>query len=307
LAAISGTYEQKKYMDQIRMQPALQGAFLLILCLMAAARCVAQDVPDELTLVPQYAAVAPLSAEAKADRLALAEEVANPISNLASLPLRFTYQDGIGPKHGYTATILAQPLIPFTLGKDWNLIVQTNVPFTYASSVAPTVDSTFGLGDTLQNFYMVPTEPGKRGWIFGAGPAFQWPTATDDKLGTGRWSAGPTAALVRQYKGWTYGIVADQLWSFAGNDSRRDVNNTLLHPLFTYTWPSATSVTLESDSAYDWIAKQWTVPVQLSIAQVAIRGRHPVQLALSGRYFAVKPDGGPDWGIRFSVIILFPN
>jgi len=289
------------------MQSKLIVAFLAMASFALTARSQAQTIGDELTLVPKYAAVAPLSDEEKASRLALAEEVANPISNLASLPLRFTYQDGIGPKHAATVTMLAQPLIPFILGKDWNLIVQTNVPFTYAGSVANGVDSTFGLGDTLQGFYVVPTAPGRRGWIFGIGPVFQWPTATDDKLGTGRWSAGPTGALVRQYKGWTYGIVADQLWSFAGNDSRKDVNTMLLHPLFTYTWPSATSVTLESDSAYDWIAKQWTVPAQLSISQVVIRGRHPIQLSLSGRYFAIKPDGGPDWGIRLSVIFLFPN
>jgi hypothetical protein len=268
---------------------------------------VAEPTFDSFDPMPQYAAVEPLTPEARADRAQLAEDVANPIANLASFPLRFTYQKSVGPKDAYTIGMLAQPLIPFTLSKDWNLVVQTNVPVNYVGSIADGVSSQFGLGDTLQGFYLVPSEPSRRGWIFGVGPAFQWPTATDDSLGTGKWGAGPTGALVRQYKGFTYGIVAHQLWSFAGDANRKDVNITLLHPLITYTWQTGTSLTLESDSSYSWVAKQWSVPLQLSIAQVVIRGKRPLQLALGGRYYVEGPPGGPEWGIRFSVIYLFPK
>jgi hypothetical protein len=262
---------------------------------------------DPMTFRPQFAAAVPLTPEQKADRATLAEEVANPIADLASFPLRFTYQKGVGPKNAYTMGLLAQPTVPFRLNDQWNLIVQTNVPINYLGSPANGVDSTYGLGDTLQGFYVVPVEPSRRGWLLGLGPAFQWPTATDDGLGSGKWSAGPTAAFVRQYKGWTYGGVIDQLWSFAGDDSRTNVNKTLVHPLVTYTWQTGTSLTFDSDSAYDWMAHQWTIPLQLGISQVVIRGRRPIQLTLAGRYFAEGPVGGPEWGIRFSITFLFPK
>jgi hypothetical protein len=237
----------------------------------------------------------------------LAKEVANPIANLARVPLKFTYQTGLGPKHASTVTLLAQPLTPFSLNENWNLLVQTNVPLSYLGSVAHGFDSAFGLGDTVQNFYFVPVEPSRRGWLYGFGPAFQWPTATNDSLGTGKWGAGPTGALVRQYAGWTYGIVADQIWSYAGDDERKRVNIALLHPLMTYTWQTGTSVTAESDSSYDWISHQWTVPVQFSVAQVVMRGRRPVQLSIGGRYYAERHAGAPEWGLQFSVTFLFPK
>jgi hypothetical protein len=262
---------------------------------------------DPLSLEPQYLSIQPLSPEAKANRAQLAEEVASPIANLASLALRFTYAKGLGPKSGYNVNLLVQPLIPISLNKDWNLIVQTSVPVNEVSSIANGIDSRFGLGDTLQSFYLVPDEPGRRGWIFGIGPDFLWPTATNDGLGSGKWGAGPTGAVVRQYHSWTYGIVANQIWSFAGDDERKNVNLTLLHPLVTYTFPTATGITLESDSTYDWMASQWTVPVQLSLSQVVVRGRRPVQIALGGRYYAQRPVGAPDWGVRLSMTFLFPN
>jgi hypothetical protein len=52
-----------------------------------------------------------------------------------------------------------------------------------------------GLNDIQQSLFLSPAKPGKLIW--GVGPIFQFPTATDDSLGQGKWGAGPTAVAVQ--------------------------------------------------------------------------------------------------------------
>jgi len=89
-----------------------------------------------------------------------------------------------------------------------------------------------GLGDINYSVYLSPAAPGKLIW--GVGPSFMLDTATDDQLGSGKWSAGPTAVLLTQPKPWTLGILGRQLWSYAGDDSRADVNQLLHEPFVNY-------------------------------------------------------------------------
>ena len=77
-------------------------------------------------------------------------------------------------------------------------------------------------------------QPTAGGLIWGVGPAFLWPTATDDELGTGKWGVGPTGVGLLQKGPWTYGMLANHIWSFAGDDDRADVNSTFLQPFFAY-------------------------------------------------------------------------
>jgi hypothetical protein len=79
------------------------------------------------------------------------------------------------------------------------------------------------------------------GWIVGAGPVFLYPTATDDLLGTEKWGAGPTFVVLQQRKGWTYGLLFNQIWSFAGEESRQSVNATFLQPFISYVTKTKTT------------------------------------------------------------------
>jgi hypothetical protein len=112
-------------------------------------------------------------------------------------------------------TLNIQPVIPVSLSTDWNLIARIIQPVIYQEELSPGVGSKFGLGDMNPSLFFSPKEP-FYGWIWGAGPVFLLPTATDDALGTGQWAAGPTAVGLRQRGPWTYGLLANHLWSFAG-------------------------------------------------------------------------------------------
>ncbi|MEO8614868.1 MAG: transporter [Luteolibacter sp.] len=249
----------------------------------------------------------PSIARAEDDAAELAKKLSNPIANLISVPLQSNWDFGIGPADATMYTLKIQPVIPFTLNQDWNLITRTILPVIDLESPVAGGDDKFGLGDTTQSFFFSPKAPTSNGWIWGAGPAFLWPTATDDALGSEQWSAGPTVVLLRQDSGWTYGLLANQLWSYAGNDNNEAVNATFLQPFLSYQTKTMTTFGVNTESTYDWTARQWTVPINAYINQMVKIGGQPISFQLGYRYFADGPEGGPDWGLRFGVTFLFPK
>jgi hypothetical protein len=236
----------------------------------------------------------------------LAKKLQNPIANLISVPIQSNWDFGIGHANAMRFTVNVQPVIPFSLTKDWNLITRTIVPFIHAEAPVPGGDEHGGIGDIVQSFFLSPVQP-LAGWIVGAGPVFLYPSASDPVLGSEKWGAGPTAVVLRQEHGFTYGILANHIWSFAGRDSRDDVNATFLQPFLSYTTSSHTTIALNTESTYDWEHRQWTVPIHLQVSQLLKLGKLPIQLTLGGRYYAKRPIGGPDWGFRFVVTFLFPK
>jgi hypothetical protein len=255
--------------------------------------------------IPFYAQEA--AGDDKAADVELAEKLANPIANLISVPIQNNWDFGIGSSSAMRFTANVQPVIPFSLGKDWNLITRTILPIVYAESPVVGGASKFGLGDTVQSFFFSPKAPTSGGWIWGVGPVALWPTSTDDALGVGKLGAGPTAVLLKQKKGFTYGVLANHIWSFAGQGNTADVNATFLQPFLSYTTKTSTTFGLNTESTYDWENSQWTVPLNVTVAQLVKIGKMPIQFQCGGRYYADKPDGGPDWGLRFTVTFLFPK
>lgn len=263
------------------------------------------------------AVVLPARAGAQ-DQAELAKKTQNPVADLISVPLQNNWDFSIGPKDGWRYTLNIQPVIPFSISEDWLLITRTIVPIIYQedvvprvnkSTVPPTLDyntSQTGLGDILQSFFLAPKEP-VGGWIIGAGPVLSYPSATDDALGTEKWGAGPTAVVLQQKKGWTYGALANHVWSYAGNDDRPYVSATFLQPFVSYVTKTYTTVGFNTESTYDWHAAQWTVPLNLSVSQLLKLGKLPVQIGIGGRLYVERPAGGPDWGMRFTMTFLFPK
>lgn len=277
----------------------------------------------------------------------LAKQLANPVASLISVPFQSNWDFRMGPRdQGTQYKLNFQPVIPFSLGRDWNLITRTIVPYVSQEDVfkgplpkfpglsndvlAPfpgelhddnqkAAEKVFnkavkkrpvdhhqdGLSDVLQSFFFSPKEP-VGGWILGFGPALLYPTATDDKLGTEKWAAGPTLVALKQTGPWTVGVLSNHLWSYAGNEDRRNVNQTFVQPFVSYITKTKTTFTVNSESTYDWNNSQWTVPVNVMVAQLVKVGKQPVQFAVGGRYYAEGPSGAPEWGLRFVITPLFP-
>ncbi|RUW54665.1 MAG: transporter [Mesorhizobium sp.] len=249
-----------------------------------------------------------LPVQALADDADLAKQLSNPIASLISVPFQFNYDSGFGPDDGYRATLNIQPVVPISLNDNWNLISRTILPIITQDDIAGPSGSQSGLGDVTQSLFFSPKAPGPGGVIWGVGPVMLLPTATDDLLGGGKWGAGPTAVALKQAGPWTFGMLANQIWSFAGDSDRSEINATFLQPFLSYTTADAWTFGLNTESTYDWASHQWSVPINLSVAKLVKFGNQPVSLSVGTRYWMTSPESGPEgWGFRGVVTLLFPK
>ncbi len=246
----------------------------------------------------------------------LAKQLANPVASLISVPFQSNLDVGGGfDGDAYRFTLNVQPVVPFTLSDNWNLISRTILPVVYQKDVlAPEItpsdvdpnDDQFGLGDTVQSLFFSPavSDP-----IWGVGPVVLIPTATDNRLGTEKWGAGPTGVVLKQSGPWTYGALVNHIWSFAGDSERKDVNATFLQPFVSYTTPDAWTYSLSSESTRNWEANEdeWTVPINAQVTRVVRLGDQLASVGGGVRYYVAGPDTSPDWGVRFLVTLLFPR
>ncbi len=241
------------------------------------------------------------------DMAELAKKLANPTASLISVPLQGNIDWGGGPNDdGMQFKLNLQPVVPFDLNSDWKLLTRYVLPWVYQENRIGTGNQS-GFADATATFWISPEKEEPGALIWGIGPIFQLPTATDDLLGAEKWCVGPSVILVKQDKAWTVGLLANQVWSFAGKDDRADVNYLFLQPFLSHTNAKHMTVTLNSEAIYDWKSEEWTIPLNLSVTQlVKIHGK-PISFAGGVRYYLEKPDGGPDWGIRFGVTFVFPK
>ena len=155
--------------------------------------------------------------------------------------------------------------------------------------------------------FFSPVKP-VNGWILGAGPVFLIPTGSDDLLTADKWGAGPTGVALKQSGPWTYGALANHIWSFEGDKDRQDISATFLQPFLSYTTPSAMTFTLQTESTYDHENSQWTVPVSGVVSKVTSVGNQTISVAAGVRYYADSPENGPDgFGFRLVLTLLFPR
>ena len=245
----------------------------------------------------------------KDNAVELAKKLANPVAALISLPFQLNYDTDIGPEDGGDRwTLNIQPVIPITLNEKWNLISRTILPVISQDDIFPGSGSQTGIGDIVQSLFVSPVSATKSGWIWGAGPAFLLPSGSDDLLTADKWGAGPTAVVLKQTGPWTYGGLANHVWSFAGEDDRADVNATFLQPFLTYTTKNAVSTTLLTESTYNWDTEEWSVPVILVVNKVTKIGSQMLSFGGGVRYWAQSPDNGPEgWGARLVFTLMFPK
>ncbi len=239
----------------------------------------------------------------------LAKKLANPVAALISVPFQFNYDSDIGPNDkGDRYVLNIQPVIPFSLNDDWNIISRTILPVVKQDDIFPGAGSQSGLGDVVQSLFFSPKQLTESGWVWGAGPVFLLPTASDDLLGADKWGLGPTAVVLKQKGPWTYGALANHIWSVAGDDKRPDMSATLLQPFMSYTTKGAISYSLSTEATYDWKSKQWAVPLSANISKVMKLGNQPVSVGGGLRYWAESTDGGPEgWGVRLQITLLLPR
>jgi hypothetical protein len=238
----------------------------------------------------------------------IAKKLANPVASLISVPIEFdTYSDIGSGDDGKRWTITAKPVIPISLNDDWNMISRTIVSYIDQEDIFPGSGSQSGISDILQSLFFSPAQP-QNGIIWGVGPALLFPTASEDLLGSEKWGAGPTGVVLKQAGPFTYGLLANHIWSYAGEDDRNDISNTFIQPFISYTTKTATTFALAAESTYNWKSEDWSVPMNASISQVLKIKSQLIQLKAGVRYYAESTPTDPEgWGIKLGIVFLFPK
>ncbi len=239
----------------------------------------------------------------------MAKKLANPVAALISLPMQLNYDRGFQNTSGNDSnkwTLNIQPVIPVSISDDWNLISRTIVPIVRTDNLPLGSGTNNNIGDIVQSAFFSPKTATESGWIWGAGPVFLIPSGSDVSADT--WGVGPTAVALKQDGALTYGVLANHIWSTGGDF---DISNTFVQPFVTYTTPSAMSVSLMTETTYNWEASdgnEWTVPLLMMVTQVGKIGNQLISYGAGVKYYAQSPEGGPQgWGARFVFTMMFPK
>jgi len=199
------------------------------------------------------------------------------------------------------------------------VITRIITPIIDLPELAPGVGSAAGLGDINPTFFLSPADA--KEFIWGVGPTFTFPTATNRLLGSGKYSAGPAAVALTMPGPWVIGVLGNNQWSFAGWGPTR-VNELLLEPFVHYNFDKGWFLSSFPILTANWVASsanRWTLPLGAGGGKLfRLRelpggdnlgelGKLPVEPQLLAYYNAVRPDQAPTWQLVFQIAFLFPK
>ncbi len=263
-----------------------------------------------LVVVSVRAEEAAVTPDKEADTEALAKAAQNPIANMISLPFQNNTNFNVGPKDEIQNILNIQPVIPIKISSNLNLITRTILPVISQPGPLPGMGRKSGIGDVQLSMFFSPADSGKLIW--GVGPIFQLPTASETILGSKKWCAGPTGVALISDGPWVAGALINNIWDFAGDKDRSHVNQMLVQPFINYNFRSSpgTYLTMAPIITANWEARnrdRWVVPIGMGLGQIFKIGTQPINASLQGYYNVVTPRQGADWSVRLQIQFLFPK
>jgi hypothetical protein len=250
-----------------------------------------------------------LRAQEQASRSAeeMAMALANPVASLISVPFQNNFDFGLGPDgDGSRYNLNIQPVIPISLNENWNMISRTIVPIISQNDVFYDGSSETGLGDIAQSVFFSPKAPSKGGLVWGVGPVFLLPTATNDRIGADKWAVGPNAIVLKIKGPWTYGALVNHMWDFAGSGDG-EINTSFFQPFVAFATPQGASYSLASENSQNWNNDIFGGFFGVYYAKVVNIGKQMMQVGGGPKVYYGNNPFNPDWGLRLNIIALFPK
>jgi hypothetical protein len=230
----------------------------------------------------------------------------NPFADKISLSLNNTISFNSEPLTAAGYEFDLQSVLPTRLGNKWQVLHRPLLPLLHEPGSAPGETGEFGLGDFTYQAFVTPHKNSTVLW--GAGPTLVIPTATNSRLGSGKWSVGPTLGVVSQPGNWSLVVVASNIWSFAGDSARDSINQLSLELKLDYNVKAGWYVGYEPVFSADWKVgrgERWLVPIGGGIGKaVALGAQNAVFSAYCNRNIA-RPIGAPEWQFQFGVQFEF--
>ena len=261
------------------------------------------------------AAIAAIAAIVILQQSALAQDVSdlakatqNPVGDLTVLGNEVKFMAGGGLTDGRSIlNFNFEPVIPMAINQNWNVIARTIVP--YLNIPGPQLTRFTGIGDVKEQLFFSPSHPGALLW--GVGPVFSFPTATNELATTGSWAAGPSAVVLKFVGPLVLGTLAFNVWTFADNDHvKPEVNGLSVQPFVELNLPDGWAVGSSPSITANWDSpsgEKWTVPLGLGISKVTLVGPLPVLLGIDYYNNVKRPTTGTKTEMRFLAAILFPK
>lgn len=253
----------------------------------------------------------------------LGSKLSNPLSDVwalfTELDVNWFRGDLSDGDYKVGSDMLLQPVMPFPLTNDWNMITRPAVPITFGTPLPDgfnaqgitSFDYTAGMADIQLPFLFSPNPKPDSRWTFGGGPTFVLPTATVEELGSGKWAAGPALVGVYKTKDLTAGALGQYWWSFADSGrSRPDTSHGSLLYFFFYDLPNAWQIGTNPTITYNDKAAsgdQWNIPIDLTAAKMTKIGKFPIKFQLGVEYSVVSQDSfGQEWQVKLNFIPVIP-
>jgi hypothetical protein len=239
----------------------------------------------------------------------IAKQARNPLPSQINIPIMANFNFGTGgPAHVTQFVLEIEPVIPFPLPDDWNLVTRTDLNVINQPGTEPGQRGTFGLGDTEFSAFVSP--PSTEALVWGLGPIILLPTATANVLGGGKWGMGPTGAAIFSTGPWELGLLVNNVWSFAGERRRPAVNEMTIEQDIQYSWPSGWYLTYGPSVTADWTASssdRWTVPVGAGVGKALQIGQLALNLQAEAYDNVVRPAGTSTWSLILTLQCVFPE
>jgi hypothetical protein len=258
----------------------MKNLFVTCICLLALLKINAQKQDDEL-----------------------AKKLANPVASLISVPIQNNFDHGIGSLKGSRYVVNVQPVIPFKLNSRMNFITRWIVPIISQYNITGAGKTESGVADAVISGFFSPSNP-KNGITWGVGPVVLAPIGSNAFSGK-QFGIGPSAIILKQQNGWTYGGLINQIW---GTKQNGTISQMLINPFLTYNWKSGAGITAAFDITQNWVADETNIYFIPMFSGLTSFGNQKISLAIGPKLNIVAPKGQKsDFGLRAALVLLFPK
>ncbi len=144
-------------------------------------------------------------------------------------------------------------------------------------------------------------------FLFGVGPSFVFPTASERQVGQGKWQVGPAAGFAFLTKRWMMGAIFQNPISFAGDRDRPYANAMLLQPFVTYQIGQGWFVRSQPQMVFDWRTEAKVLPLDLGVGRTFKIGRQDVNCYVQPYWNFSNRGHPPQYGINAGISLLFPE
>jgi len=231
------------------------------------------------------------------------------------LPVEMDFDTGAANGNAIITRLL--PINSIPLNGNWRLVNVATIVFADAPGGVPgkpgnpdpvAGPNVFGLGDFTDAVLFSQIQ--SNGMIWGIGPIMSIPIASDDTLGSGKWSAGPAVRIAYNSGPWHFGFLAGNLSSFAGDENRADVNQLLIRGLIRRKLTKDWFLKYSPIITANWNAEsdqRWLVPLGGGVGKTFKLFSKPANLSLEAYSNVIKPDGAPDSMFRIALTLPIPR